>query len=488
MISSTKVIIASEKAPWVYPKTVPFLPDEIYPELQGKIQSTNEGQNISYRLLRQLFRRSGFDEENFSTKKWNPLGVIIKPGQKVLIKPNLVRHLHLTGGNYQAVVTHASLVRCVLDYVAIALKGKGQIVVGDAPVQSTNFELLLQKTGLKDVCRDVSNTWNMPIKVVDFRRSSVVLNDSHRVTKAQNLSGDPDGYSKVNLSTNSNLMPIIDDYHNFRVTNYDPVEMAKHHNASVNEYLIPKTVLESDVVINLPKLKTHRKVGLTTALKNLVGINGNKDWLPHHRVGSVSEKGDEYQRKWYFKRLQTNLLEKIDKAPFSKLNSIYRILSRSSARINKHLAPDPFIEGSWFGNDTAWRMVLDLNKLLVYANKNGEMENNPQRITYSIVDGIIAGEGEGPMEPDAKPCGIVVGGLNPVAVDAVISTMIGFDLKKIPLIFNGFSNGVWPLTDFNYDDIEVSSFDKLWDSLKVGIPSENLNFNPTSGWKGNIEF
>ncbi len=61
-------------------------------------------------------------------------------------------------------------------------------------------------------------------------------------------------------------------------------------------------------------------------------------------------------------------------------------------------------------------------------------------------------------------------------------------LKKIPLIFNGFSNGVWPLTDFNYDDIEVSSFDKLWDSLKVGIPSESLNFNPTSGWKGNIEF
>ena len=32
---------------------------------------------------------------------------------------------------------------------------------------------------------------------------------------------------------------------------------------------------------SLPKLKTHKKAGITCALKNLIGINGNKEYLPH---------------------------------------------------------------------------------------------------------------------------------------------------------------------------------------------------------------
>jgi hypothetical protein len=53
-------------------------------------------------------------------------------------------------------------------------------------------------------------------------------------------------------------------------------------------------VLSADLVVNLPKLKTHKKTGVTLALKNLVGINGDKNWLPHHSQGSVEKGGDEY--------------------------------------------------------------------------------------------------------------------------------------------------------------------------------------------------
>ena len=53
-----------------------------------------------------------------------------------------------------------------------------------------------------------------------------------------------------------------------------------------NEYLLSETVLSADLVVNLPKLKTHKKTGVTLALKNLVGINGDKNLLPHHCVGS----------------------------------------------------------------------------------------------------------------------------------------------------------------------------------------------------------
>jgi uncharacterized protein (DUF362 family) len=60
--------------------------------------------------------------------------------------------------------------------------------------------------------------------------------------------------------------------------------MAKTHHPGVHQYLVAKEVIEADIIINLPKLKTHRKAGVTCALKNLIGINGNKEYLPHHRV------------------------------------------------------------------------------------------------------------------------------------------------------------------------------------------------------------
>src|SRR4029450_3442025 len=51
--------------------------------------------------------------------------------------------------------------------------------------------------------------------------------------------------------------------------------------------------MDADVLINLPKFKTHKKVGITCALKNLVGINANKNWLPHHTEGTPDLGGDQ---------------------------------------------------------------------------------------------------------------------------------------------------------------------------------------------------
>ena len=76
--------------------------------------------------------------------------------------------------------------------------------------------------------------------------------------------------------------------------------------------------------------------------------------------------------------------------------------------------------GSWFGNNTLWRMVLDINKVLFYANINGTLRDGgiPNMKKYlSIVDSIVAGEGNGPKAPDAINVGYIMAGLNPVAVD-----------------------------------------------------------------------
>ena len=48
--------------------------------------------------------------------------------------------------------------------------------------------------------------------------------------------------------------------------------------------------------INLPELeKTHEKCGLTVNLKSLVGINADKNWLPHYAIGSPRDRGDQFR-------------------------------------------------------------------------------------------------------------------------------------------------------------------------------------------------
>jgi uncharacterized protein (DUF362 family) len=487
MISDAKIAISLVDKGTGYPYYAPFYPDKHYPEFVGRIKMGKE-KNAVYAGIRDLMKTLSLDHDNFNNNKWNPFGKIIKPGQRVLLKPNLVRHLHMTGGDYQAVVTHASLVRSVLDYVSLALAGEGAIIVGDAPIQSADFSEIVKKTGLQEVCYDVAKTWGIPINLVDFRLSSVQIDDKHRIITRGALEGDATGYRAVDLGQHSLLGPVSNQYEKFRVTSYDCEEMKKHHNTQKHEYLIPRSVLDADVVINLPKLKTHRKVGLTAALKNMVGINGHKDWLPHHRCGSIKEGGDEYLYPSFLKRFQTRLGKKIDRDPFSSINTSRRLMLRIAARLVNSFAPDQYTEGSWYGNDTIWRTVLDLNRLLIYANKKGEITDAPQRKCLTIVDAIVAGEGEGPTEPDAKSCGLLIAGANPVAVDAVLATIVGFDYRRIPLIREAFEISDLPLVTFASDDIEVSSNESKLNKMTVGQQNGIFDFTPPSGWVGHIKF
>jgi hypothetical protein len=50
----------------------------------------------------------------------------------------------------------------------------------------------------------------------------------------------------------------------------------------------------ADVFINLHKMNVHKKTGVTLNLKNLVGINVDKNWLPHHSEGYPRNGGDQF--------------------------------------------------------------------------------------------------------------------------------------------------------------------------------------------------
>ena len=84
--------------------------------------------------------------------------------------------------------------------------------------------------------------------------------------------------------------------------------------------------------------------------------------------------------------------------------------------------------GNWAGNDTCWRMALDLNRSLLYGNPDGSLREAGKAKHYlAIVDGIIGGQGNGPLCPDPVGSNVLIAGTDPAAVDAVAARLMGFD-------------------------------------------------------------
>ncbi len=467
-----------------YPDEPPFHPHERYPEYDGPLGPENE----VYAGVRQLFIDLGLDSERAGTPDWNPLGDLIRPGQQVLVKPSIVLDRNLGGGAHDAVVTHGSLVRAVCDYALKALAGKGRLVVGDAPVQQCDFELANERSGVKQVMSWYAEA-GTPVDLLDFR---FVVSAGDRSGVRREGTGDPAGFVFADLGAASmhrepkatgRFAPthydLADEAARLRVTNYDPAFMRRHHGGGKHEYIIAATALESDVIISLPKLKTHRKVGLTVALKNLIGINGHKDCLPHHAQGSLTEGGDEYRYPSLLKRLHTRVQEFEDVQPSRYARYAIKVPKRALFKLAKRFAPDPYFEGSWWGNDTLWRTVIDINRILLHwdARKRG-LAQEQQRALFSIVDGIVAGEREGPLQPAARDAGLLLAGISSPAVDLVCARIVGFDWKRLPLLRKAFTHLDAPRPE----DIRVFEQGKehaLEDLREIALI-------PPRGWEGHV--
>jgi len=468
-----------------YNRNIPFSPSQKYPEYP--FSDINSSHNSCYDSIRNLFVSLNLDLCNYNTPNWNPLGYIIGPNDTVVIKPNLVASFDTQADPWsEALITHSSIIRAVLDYVYIAMKGSGTIIIGEAPLQSTNFQKVLQTTGINSILDFYNQNGFVNLKIVDFRTELSTKNKIGLLTKHK-LEGDPLGYTIIDLDKDSELDTIISNYKEFRVTNYDKSRMKKHHNEKHNEYLIPNSILTADTIINLPKLKTHRKAGMTCSLKNLIGINGSKDWLPHHRYGSVEEGGDEYLHKSKRKKILTKLNEMIDiqqnTLKFLMLKAIYYLIYNF-----KYIIPfrDSYFEGSWYGNNTIPRTITDINKIVCYADKHGSMTDQIQRKIFIVVDAIIAGEEEGPLKPAPKYCKTLVAGENSVAVDLVCSQIMGFDWTKIPTFRYAMDSKRYKLFEEKPNNIQIlaNNCNRFEDLIK----KINFHFVPSNGWKKHIEY
>ena len=468
-----------------YPYEPPFHPPQQYPELPvGAVDGTNH----VYASVRELLRVLGMDSGRYGTPRWNPLGEIIRPGDRVVLKPNFIMARHLYRKEWKQLVSHGSVIRAVVDYVLIALKGKGRITITDGPATESSFEDVCRTTGVSEVVAYYSARGDMPVELVDIRREEWISEDFTLVGR-RDLPGDPEGYRKVCLDEKSEFigMPGSNRYGG---PGYDEAVLKQHHCGTTHEYLLSGTVLEADVVINLPKLKTHKMAGITCCLKNLVGINGDKTWLPHHTCGFPKDGGDQFPARTARRGLEATGVRTVEQLAHRFPNAFPPL-----ARLIKKVAR-PFFgdtrktvrNGSWYGNQTLWRMCLDLNKALMYADKSGVLQETPQRRLFQIVDAIIAGEGDGPMAPDARRLGVLVGGPNSAAVDSVCAWVMGFAPEKIPSIQNAFSTRGCRLTSFGPEDVEVVSNLAEFTGKAAGLASAPFGVaEPHFGWSGHIE-
>ena len=240
-----------------YEASPPFSPAVAWPEYPfGDSRLT--GANGVYETVRESLRLLGLDQDHFGTPQWNPLGEIIAPGQTVVLKPNFVRDFRETQpGNDNCLVTHGSVIRAVLDYVYLALGGRGRIVVADAPQNDADFEALRRLAGLDEILAFYQEHANFKVEVYDLRPERAEKRNGVIVGHAP-LSGDPAGYVKVNLGALSAFTEIGPLCQRLYGAEYDTRELRSHHHDQVHEYLISKTVLGADCIINLPKLKPSR--------------------------------------------------------------------------------------------------------------------------------------------------------------------------------------------------------------------------------------
>jgi len=122
---------------------------------------------------------------------------------------------------------------------------------------------------------------------------------------------------------------------------------------------ISSVALDADVIINLPKFKSHQQLVATFAVKNMFGcVSGKRKALWHFR------KGKNF---------------------------------------------DDFCE-----------LLIDIYNFLSPA--------------FTIIDGVMAMDGRGPIRGRTRPLGWLIGGTDPIACEIVCSKLVNIEPENVPII------------------------------------------------------
>lgn len=502
-------VVAYQEKGLVYPENAPFDPDCFFSEYPFGKAHLQTGSGV-YGAVREVLHLAGLDETHYGSEQWNPLGDLVKKGQTVLIKPNWVFHKNGLNDELFSIITHPSVLRPLVDYAYLAVGKEGKIWIADAPQFNADYQILRQKLQLDMLEREMKSR-GVPLTIADLR-SLIVEMDSGVVVARQYVDTDASEGVEFDLGADSEFAELADSLKNLFGSDYDRRITCRYHRTSEARqkhcYRISKRVLEADLVISVPKLKTHKKTGVTLNIKNMIGINTDKNYIPHYRVGSPGQGGDEFPdsnqlvkriKRWLIRHAIDFFLGKSGTTGERIIHRYMQVLLRlktkkTEEKAGKRLDPidvfyrsvqgDRFRTGNWWGNDTTWRAALDINKILFHGTPRGTLETRMTRHFFSLIDGITGGDEDGPMAATPRPEGVLVAGFDPVRVDSVAVQVMGFDPKRIRDIQKAKQLKKYPIMQTG-GEVVVRSNQPQW---QPGIQKgSDLKFRPHFAWEDYLE-
>jgi hypothetical protein len=304
-----------------------------------------------------------------------------------------------------------------------------------------NWDELMRYERLDAVIEYYRRALSFPIELYDLRQFQVTDPDLPAYsTNRTPLPGDPKGMVKVDLGSHSAFAGLAGEERMYGA-DYDRTETIALHSGGRHEYHVAGTILSADTVISVPKMKVHKKVGVTLNLKGLVGTVANKNCLIHYRLGTPEQGGDQLPGTAVagdlkLVRIQRWLMDRTLAHQSGLGDWIYRFALEFYRQCIKPWRPVAASTvqrdgGNWSGNDSCWRMTADLARIFFFASATGELLPSQPRKHFCVVDGVIGGEKDGPLSAMPVAAGCIVAGENPFAVDMVCTRLMGFDVTKV---------------------------------------------------------
>ncbi len=356
-----------------------------------------------------------------------------KPVFRVFLLCNFVYHRRPSESQdaYDAKTTHPSVVRLALNALLEASKERSvHVSIGNSPLQSASWERIVRDSRLDELVSQFHGVRpEFFVELVDLRMN--VQPRELEAMSSQRYDEDSNEIIHIDLARDS-MLEGLDGKHEYRVLDYPEERIRRVHGPGRHVYSIHRRILEADLIVSIPKLKTHEKVGMTAGIKGCVGIVAHKDCLAHHRVGAAQDGGDEYPRHSRLRLIQTALHHKLYAMPLNRTTWLLRLLDRSLRKLS--FLTGAVASGSWRGNDTAWRMSIDLARITMYGTTAGTMSESPQREHFLLTDGIIAGEGQGPLDPTPVHFGWLAFSRDLAVGDLANALVMGFRGDELPIV------------------------------------------------------
>jgi uncharacterized protein (DUF362 family) len=108
-----------------------------------------------------------------------------------------------------------------------------------------------------------------------------------------------------------------------------------------------------------------------------------------------------------------------------------------------------------------------------------------------VIDGIVAGEGDGPLAPRDRPLGVILAALDPVALDLAAIRLMGFDERRIPKVCEAMACNSLRVTQVRHPDavvvVEASAQGAALREHSLGALEADASFLAQAGWRGHVE-